>query len=293
MIAKLLLIWALLVSSAVADFGGIQLSSPRAKSRNGAFQVVISRTGGFPKVPGHCLAQMFRVDGDRPKLVWTRNLINDYRPCELLVTDDGGLVTLDDDQRLGRHPVVFYGPNGRLGYLGRLEDFPELLNNKQVRETEAGVRWREVSACFLSEVAPCFVIVPPRREPIVLRVPWGIRFSSLLAKHDRHTHGFDWLVLEAEIERKAEQAGIERPAATQASKPKTIRRTESRMAPGVWNPDVLRLFSLEERDAALQKLLKEGYYPEDPNYTEDSAGKIKEVVVCPQQSGRPDRKSVV
>ena len=54
-----------------------------------------------------------------------------------------------------------------------------------------------------------------------------------------------------------------------------------------WNTDVLRLFLLEERDEALQKLLKEARYPKDPAYTEDDVGRIKEVVLCPQQGARP------
>ena len=263
------------------------MSPAKVSSQNGAFQVVLSRVEGDPLLRGRCLAQMYRVEGDQAKLVWARSLINEQRPCELLVTNKGELVTLDDSQRLGKHPVVCYGTDGKLGYIGRLEDFPELLNNQQVRTTESGVRWREASACFLSDLAQCLVIVPPRRDPIVLRVPSGLRLSSLLAKEDPRTHGFDWRELEAEIQRKAEQAGIERPAAAREMKPKTTKRTESRMAPGAWHPDTLRLLSLETRDEAMQNLLKQGVYPENPSYTEDRAGKVKEVVICPQPGGRP------
>lgn len=56
---------------------------------------------------------------------------------------------------------------------------------------------------------------------------------------------------------------------------------------GDWNTDVLRLFLLEERDEALQKLLKEARYPKDPAYTVNDVGRIKEVVLCPQQGARP------
>ena len=56
---------------------------------------------------------------------------------------------------------------------------------------------------------------------------------------------------------------------------------------GEWNPDVLRLFVLEERDEAFQKLLAEARYPENPAYREKEVGKIKEVVLCPQPGGQP------
>jgi hypothetical protein len=54
-----------------------------------------------------------------------------------------------------------------------------------------------------------------------------------------------------------------------------------------WNKDVVRLFSPAERDEALQKLLKEARYPKDAAYKEDDAGKIKDVVLCPNPNGRP------
>lgn len=54
-----------------------------------------------------------------------------------------------------------------------------------------------------------------------------------------------------------------------------------------WHPDVKRLLSPEERDEALQKLLKEGGYPKSPLYNEKRAGKIKDVVRCLQPPGKP------
>ena len=57
----------------------------------------------------------------------------------------------------------------------------------------------------------------------------------------------------------------------------------------VWNADVLRLFLLQERDAALQKILSEARYPKDAAYTEEQAGEIKQVVICPQ----PDKPPLV
>ncbi len=57
----------------------------------------------------------------------------------------------------------------------------------------------------------------------------------------------------------------------------------------IWHPDVLALFSMQTRDKALQKILKRGYYPKKPGYKEKRAGRIKEVVLCPQ----PNRTSLV
>lgn len=54
-----------------------------------------------------------------------------------------------------------------------------------------------------------------------------------------------------------------------------------------WDTDVLDLFSLEKRDAALQRILKKARYPDKPAYKEDDAGQVKEVVVCPQPKKKP------
>lgn len=53
-----------------------------------------------------------------------------------------------------------------------------------------------------------------------------------------------------------------------------------------WNPDVLRLFSLDQRDEALRRLLEQGRYSPDPHYREEVTGTIKDVVICPQPGQR-------
>ena len=66
-----------------------------------------------------------------------------------------------------------------------------------------------------------------------------------------------------------------------------ISPSQSEEPIGGWSQDVLQLFTLQARDEALQKILKQARYPENPSYTEDTAGQIKEVVVCPQPDGPP------
>ncbi|WP_425399467.1 hypothetical protein [Aeoliella sp.] len=57
----------------------------------------------------------------------------------------------------------------------------------------------------------------------------------------------------------------------------------------VWNQDVLRLFSIEERDEALRQILLAANYPDQPRYKEDGEHitRVKEVVLCAQLSGLP------
>jgi hypothetical protein len=196
--------FTLSTSVTFADFQGIVLSPERATSSDGIFQVVITPFQGFPKAPGACHAQMFKKDGERYSLVWSRNLINDYRPCELLVTNKGELITLDDSQNLGTLPIVIYSSIGGLKYVSRIEDFPELKNNKEIPTTESGFRWRESSVYFLSEATQSFIVVAPQKEPIVIKISNGLRVSPFPESPDtsKRLYGFEWSVIEAEIKKK-------------------------------------------------------------------------------------------
>jgi len=200
MIIKILIALNLLTSIVFADFGGIQMAKPRISSENGNYQIVITPFQGFPKAPGSCVAQMFKKEGNKNVLIWSRALINNYSPCELLVTNKGHLVTLDDSDGLGLHPVVFYNSIGKLEYIARLSDFPELKQNKKIPNTESGCRWRESSTYFLSNIASCLVIVAPDEDPVFLSIPSGLRISKSSSKH----YKVDWDKLQAEVKLRVE-----------------------------------------------------------------------------------------
>ena len=124
-------------------------------------------------------------------------MINDYWPCEIFVTNKGEVITLDDSSLFGKHPVIIYSKIGALSYIGRVSDFPETENNKEIHRTESGLRWREKCECYLSEVVNVFVIVPPNHEPIFLEINYpGLRLS-LAATEKRK-------LLAKEMEQRAE-----------------------------------------------------------------------------------------
>lgn len=143
---------------------------------------------------------MFRNEGKGHVLIWSRPLINDYRPCELLVTNKGELVTLGDSQGLGIHPVVLYGSTGELKHIARLSDFPELEHNKKIPTTESGCRWREYSTYYLSEIASCLVIAAPDKDPVFVSVPHGLRISKFVSSR----YKIDWDDLQAEAKKRVE-----------------------------------------------------------------------------------------
>ena len=97
--------------------------------------------------------------------------------------------------------MVIYSSIGGLRYVSRIEDFPELKDNKEIPTTESGLRWRESSVYFLSEATQYFIILAPKNKPIVINIPHGFR-----------EYGFESSVIEAEIKKRTEHDGTRQPA---------------------------------------------------------------------------------
>ena len=166
----MLLVCLVFKTTCYADFVGVERVNGTANSPDDQFIARIPEVNGYPNSPGTCIIQVFKRKGEYGfELVWKRALINDYWPCEIFVTNNGEVITLDDSSRYGKFPVVMYSKTGKLSYLWRMSDFPEIENNKAIKETESGLRWREKCTYYLSEVADLFVIVPPNKEPIFIR----------------------------------------------------------------------------------------------------------------------------
>lgn len=172
----------LLTLNCNADFVGVVQKNNFAESSDGNIFARTPKNQTFPNSPGNCIMQVFKKSGPhRHNLIWRRSLINDYWPCEIFVTNNGEVITLDDQLSYGKHPVIIYDKIGRISYISRIQDFPELQTNEKILRTEAGLRWRESSRYFLSETTNCFVIIPPDKDPIIIKIPSGLRLSS----HDK------------------------------------------------------------------------------------------------------------
>ena len=64
---------------------------------------------------GVCRGELYEVNGKKRTLVWSRTLMNEVSPVQCIVTDSGKyVITLDEWERYGVHPLVIYGAGGQL-----------------------------------------------------------------------------------------------------------------------------------------------------------------------------------
>ena len=91
------------------------------RSESGEFVLKVTPDAEGAKRPGLCSAVMFHIQGGSTNQVWSRFLVNDVAPIDVLVSNSGYAVSLDEWHRPGHLPMVIYGPRGRLIQVHNLE----------------------------------------------------------------------------------------------------------------------------------------------------------------------------
>jgi len=113
--------------------------------------------------PGHCLATLLDLTGEKPKQVWSRHLINDYGADRIYVADSGRyVVTLGDwGPDADKLPVVVYGDDGSLLRPFSIED---LGIKKPADQDDPSFVW------FWSDDSISFF--GPKEETFIIRLAW-------------------------------------------------------------------------------------------------------------------------
>lgn len=110
--------------------------------------------------PGHCAATLYQGK----KKIWSRNLINNYAPHRVFVSNSGKyVVTTDDWGAVGDTPIVIYGGSGRLIVVHSLLSLDLIKNIYQITTSRSGAWWDESSITFFCQ----------DDEFLCVRLKWG------------------------------------------------------------------------------------------------------------------------
>ncbi|MCG3136188.1 MAG: hypothetical protein HJJLKODD_00013 [Phycisphaerae bacterium] len=135
------------------------------KSENGKFQLIIHPRDDWPDHPASCQANLYEINDEGKKLLWTRNLINEYAPVGIYISNSGEyVVTLDEWGNAGNLPVVIYGQTGQLIEVHNLQSLglqDEIGNH--IFQTVSNTWWRGDSLEFFG----------PEDMTFVIRLGWG------------------------------------------------------------------------------------------------------------------------
>ena len=149
-----ILIWLLPTSGCARR---AMMEERKVFSANGVCAVEIRPHVKYYNFPGHCLATLTRK-GER---VWSRDLINDWDPYRVLVSDSGYVVTMGERDHFEGLPLVIYGSSGdtvcvhSLVSLGLMHEF---MIRSVVGYTGRGWNWLENSICLFMEDEGMFCI---------------------------------------------------------------------------------------------------------------------------------------
>ncbi|TWT77404.1 hypothetical protein Pla123a_20650 [Posidoniimonas polymericola] len=154
-------------ASSEADFWG-RFEETEFYSANNTHLLQVKPHDDWSSKPGHCLATLYRVDGEERIELWSRNLINDYAPVRVLVADSGDyVVTMDEWGELGTLPVVIYGRAGRLIQVHSIESLGLASDQSHIRRTISSSWWSEGAMSFLR----------PDEETLWIRLHWGKKIA--------------------------------------------------------------------------------------------------------------------
>lgn len=113
--ARLSCLVTFLVSRPEAASGQFRPPPKEATTFSDSKQFFLKMTPGSMFQPGSCRAELCKMDGHIPKLVWSRPLVNDYAPLRMFTSDSGRyVVTIGEWNRRNVLLVVIYGEGGRL-----------------------------------------------------------------------------------------------------------------------------------------------------------------------------------
>ncbi|MDB4439553.1 hypothetical protein N9153_01370 [Planctomicrobium sp.] len=114
--------------------------------------------------PGHCLATLYRVDGEEHIELWSRFLINNHAPVRVFVSNSGDfVVTMDEWHRVGKLPFVIYGPKGKLICVHSTDSLGLRDDIEHIKRTVSSYWWNENSINFFG----------PKEEVFYIRLHWG------------------------------------------------------------------------------------------------------------------------
>ena len=167
-----------LLPSLHGDTIGPGYESPvRSPSGRYELEVVPADADGFG--PGRCKATLFRFWRGTRIEVWSRDLINNWSPVYVFVTDSGRyVVTMDECDHVGTLPIVIYGRHGKLVHVHNLQSLrlQEDLSEDRILSTDfPNCHWWNEDA---------IIFFGPKEEHIFVRLHWGELLIVELASGD-------------------------------------------------------------------------------------------------------------
>lgn len=124
----------------------------------------------WPDRIGWCLAELFRIDGNKRTLVWKRYLVNNEAPVHALVTDSGRyVVTFDEWHHVGTLPVVIYGWRGELVKVHSLDS----LGIELCRVVDGKAVFIPISVSSVWWQKDALTFFGPEDEILFIRLFWG------------------------------------------------------------------------------------------------------------------------
>jgi len=133
-------------------------------SASGKYVFRITPHEKWSEKPGHCTGELFKVEGEKRTLVWSRHLLNDVAPVKAHVTDDGEhVVTLDEWHHVGELPVVIYGPRGRRAAVHTIETLGLGEDTSHIKQSVSSFWWNENSIVFFTADG----------KRLIIRLHWG------------------------------------------------------------------------------------------------------------------------
>jgi len=117
-----------------------------------------------PQKYGHCMATLYKTDGDGEREMWSRNLINNISPVQVFVADSGKyVVTMDEWAGVGKLPVVIYNSKGGLVRVHGIDSLGLEKDWKHIKRSTVSYWWNEGSISFFG----------PDEETFFIRLHWG------------------------------------------------------------------------------------------------------------------------
>lgn len=114
--------------------------------------------------PGHCRGTLFDLEAVGPVAAWSRHLINDRGPVQVFVSNSGRyVVTMDEWHRVGKLPLVLYGPRGSLIAVHSKDTLGLGKDLHRIPVTVSSVWWSFGSVSFFD----------PQEEAFFIRLHWG------------------------------------------------------------------------------------------------------------------------
>lgn len=174
----------------------IPLQKRTYSSENGKYIVELKISEDWPDNYGNCQATFLQIEGTKRKIIWKRNLINDYAPSEIYISNSGKyVVTLDEYNPgyLAKLPLVIYGERG---YIINVLSFKDFLTPEELNEHPAFMPWHGDS-WWRDEL----VFFKPQDDTIFVRLPWGRIFAiqeGLVITENKWKDQKDWLKSEVE-----------------------------------------------------------------------------------------------